>query len=1273
MTLTANVLALMFLLLGLGGLPSHEQSGIRHLNFEHLSIEQGLSQNSIHSILQDRQGFMWFATEDGLDRYDGYGFQVYKHAPDNPASLSNNLVDTLYEDAEGQLWLGTYAGLDRIDQRTGNFAHFGGDSQDPTSLRGSVVQSIVEDHAGTLWVGTEDGGLNRLDRGANQFVHYLHVAGDSTTLSSNDVLSVYEDREGALWVGTSAGLDRLDRASRGFVHFHEGGGTQPGLNQSMVNAILETHDGSLWVATQSGVFQLDVSRNQVGHYLHNPNDPTSLADDSVRTIFEDKAGDLWFGTREGLDLLDQGLGSLVHYRHDPNDPGSLSSDSIQSIYEDKSGVLWVGSSGGGLSKVSLSSRKFESYQLHPGLPNTLSDNNVWAILEDHRGELWLGTFYAGLNRLDRLTGEVSVFTHKSDDPNSLSSNEVRAVLEDRDGTLWVGTEHGGLDRFDPMTGGFVHYRHDPANPASLSDESIFALLEDTQGRLWIGTEHGGLDLFDRGTGGFIHHQHDPSNPKSLSDGGVRAIYEDGKGILWVGTLGGLNAWDESDKGFTHYAQLPQDQNSLSNDQVISLAGTPDGGIWVGTFGGGLNRFNPLARDFTHYTTKDGLPDDTVYGVIADGQGFLWLSTNRGLSRFDPRTGSFRNYDVNDGLQSDQFNIGAHYRSPDGELFFGGASGFDYFFPEQVKDNLTPPPIAITAVKVSNRSVSTNPVQNEEIHLSYRDYAISFEFAAMDYNAPAKNQYAYRLDGVDPDWVFAGTRRYASYTNLAGGTYTFRVRASNGDGVWATDPFSIRIVVTPPFWETWWFATVAVLAIAGGATVGYRIRMHGIEVQHQALEAQVQRRTKELAALNTIAEVVSRSLDLKDILHDALDKMMEVTDTESGAAYRLEVEPEEPLLFTSPDDRHLDDEARDTRVPIAAPAHVARPYGSDLRLLTYRGFSEKSIQALRDLHGHDEALAAAARHAQPVAWSVEYLPGDRGSDGERVAQVVTVPLVAKGKVVGAVDLGTSRTRIFPAELLSLLAAVGRQIGLAVENASLYEQAEQSAALAERTRLARELHDSVTQSLYSMTLYAEAGARSLTSGKAQEAADLLRQLRDTALEALREMRLLIFQLRPPVLEKTGLANALRARLEAVEARGGILTELIVEGAQSAGLPSLVVQQELYRIAQEALNNVLKHAHAQHVRVRMSISNESTSLEISDDGVGFERSARRESGGLGLAGMKERAEKLGGILDISSEPGKGTRLSVQVPVGPVRSSQIAAKDPGGPTDSDTPLPVD
>jgi ligand-binding sensor domain-containing protein/signal transduction histidine kinase len=1195
-------------------LPVYGQTGT--LRFENISTEQGLSQSTVTAILQDRQGFMWFGTEGGLNKYDGYQFSVYKHDLDDPQSLSDNVITSMYEDRDGTLWIGTSAGLDRLDRRTGIFVHYQQELTGSDSLSGKFVLVIFQDHAGTLWVGTDGGGLNALDLRTNQFTVYKHSPDDPRSLSDNTIRSVYEDRDRVLWIGTGLGLDRFDPITGTFAHDRLDSSGLRTISDVPVYAIDEDSQGALWVGTQEGLFQWNRAEGQLIEYRHDPNAPDSISDDSIRCIFKDSQGTLWIGTRSGLDQFDNTQKRFIHYMHSPNDSHSLISDSIRSIYEDRSGVLWIGTAGGGLSKYARATRKFTLYKYSPGLSNSLSDNNVWSIYEDHNGMLWVGTFSAGLNRFDRRSGMVTVYQHNPEEPGSLSSNEIRTIFEDRNGALWVGTERGGLDRFNPKKETFLHYQHDPADPGSLSDDGVFSIYEDHLGRLWIGTQGGGLNQLDQATGIFTHYQHDANDPLSLSDNDIKAIYEDRTGLLWIGTLGGINLWDDHDH-FTVYQHDPKNSSSLSSDLVACIMEDQGGTVWIGTFGGGLNRFNRATQSFTHYIEKNGLPDDTVYGILVGSDGALWLSTNKGLSKFEPGGETFRNYDISDGLQGNQFNPGAFFQSRNGEMFFGGTQGLNAFFPEQVADNPIPPLLVITAFKKFNQTVQTDLASNETIQLSYHDSFISFEFAALDYNAPEKNQYAYKLDGVDKDWVNAGTRRYASYTNLRGGDYTFQVKGSNNDGVWNLEGTVLRIHITPPFWETWWFIGIAGLVVALGVFSGYRLRVRSVEARNRELANRVEQRTHELAALNTIAAVVSHSLDLKEIMSAALDKTIEVTGMEMGVAYRLEEGEAEA--------------AQDNRT---------------LNSIASRGVPESLLQHISRVPFRGTMTKRGAMIGQLIVWRIsEYPTPDlrEALQSEGMQLGISVPLQVKENIVGAIFLATRTLRQVKPEELDLLDAISRQVGMAVENARLYEQAEQTAAVTERGRLARELHDSVTQLLYSVTLYAEAAAELLTSGETETAARHLRELRDTAQEALREMRLLIFELHQPAFEKSGLAAALQARLDAVEARGGIHSELQVEGVEQLSRP---VQAELYNIAREALNNALKHAHAHLVRIRLQFEEAVTELEVCDDGMGFEPAPDRLGGGFGITGMKERAQKIGGILQIESAPGKGTKVIVRVP---------------------------
>lgn len=829
------ILAVIFITLMIVALPvkacAAENNSIK---FEHITTAQGLSQSGIRSMIQDSQGFMWFGTEYGLNKYDGYRLKIYQYNEIDSSSLSDNFINSLYEDKFGIIWVATDSGgLNKLDRETESFIHYTSDLNNPNSLSDNRVMSVYEDAPGTLWVGTDGGGLNKFNRETEQFTHYNYNIDKPTSLSNDTVLSIYEDSFGTLWVGTDGGgLNKLNRLTDQFTRYKHDPDDSSSLSDNTVLSIYEDSSGRLWIGTlNGGLNQFKRKTGQFIHYQHDPINPNSLSHNTVSSITEGKGGNLWLATSswygksygKKLDKFNPETEQFTHYSHDPTNPTTLNDTVFVSLFIDSSETLWIGTGFGGVNKLDQKGTKFSHYKHNPHHLNSLSDNHVMSIHEDSSGLIWIGTNSGGLNKFNHQTGKFTHYTHDSKNPNSLSSDNVWSIYEDSNGGLWVGAFGGGLNKLDRQTGKFTHYTHDPKNPNSLNNNTVSSIYEDRKGTLWIGTFGGGLDKFDRQTEEFTHYLHNPNDPNSLSDNSVVSIYEDSSGTLWITTFnGGLNKFDREPEKFTRYTHDPNNPNSLSYDRVLSVNEYPAGTLWIGTYGGGLNKFDIATETFTHYTENDGLPSNSVVGILADDNGNLWLSTGNGLSKFNPEAETFRNYDVGDGLQGNEFDgVKAYAKTKDGAMLFGGLNGFNLFYPDQVKDNPHIPPIVITDFRIFDKTVKLNPAISvaKEIKLSYKDDFFSFKFAALDYTNPEKNQYAYKLEGFDHDWIYSGTRRYASYTNLDPGTYTFRVKGSNNDGVWNEEGTSVTITIIPPPWKTGWAYTLYGIAIFG-AIYGY---------------------------------------------------------------------------------------------------------------------------------------------------------------------------------------------------------------------------------------------------------------------------------------------------------------------------------------------------------------------------------------------------------------------------------------------------------------------
>jgi diguanylate cyclase (GGDEF)-like protein len=637
------------------------------------------------------------------------------------------------------------------------------------------------------------------------------------------------------------------------------------LSSNRINSICEGKEGILWIGTDSkGLDKFDTEKEIFTHYKHNSANSNSLSSNRINSICEGKESILWIGTDTGLNKFDTEKKIFTNYKHNPADPNSLSNNNVISVYLDKSKILWVGVHSVGINKYNNRKEKFTLFKHESTNLNSLCGNGIRSICEDNTGNYWIGTQYKGLNKFDRKKGKFTHYKHNGNDPNSLINNFILYIYEDSEGLLWIGTQIG-LDKFDKQKEKFTHYKNDPGNPNSLSHGLVRIIYEDKPGTLWIGVDGGGLNKFDKRKEIFTHYKHNPDNPESISSNRIITLYVDRGGTFWIGTFGeGLNRFDKEKGIFDHYKNDPYDPSSLSNNRIISINEDLSEMLWIGTYGGGFNKFDKKKGIFKHYTKKDGLSNNTVYGILFDKSGNLWLSTNKGISRFNPETETFRNYDVEDGLQGNEFNSASYYKNRKGEMFFGGVNGLNIFYPEDIKDNPHIPPIVVNTFRMFDKitTFDTENSKTKKVELSYENNFISFEFAALDYINPKKNQYAYMLEGIDDEWIYCGTRRYASYTQLKPGKYIFRVKGSNNDNIWNEEGISLRIVVIPAFWQTWWFKFLIVISGLGIAFIFYRAIT--IKGQKKKLENQVIERTSQLDKANQKLKQLATHDDLTGI-------------------------------------------------------------------------------------------------------------------------------------------------------------------------------------------------------------------------------------------------------------------------------------------------------------------------------------------------------------------------------------------------------------------------
>ncbi len=825
--------------------------------FRHLGTEEGLLQGTVMATAQDRQGFIWLGTEDGLYRYDGHMLRRFGRDREGRNGLAGNFIFAIKPDRDGNLWLAVRnGGVVRFDPRTEVFHAYRHDPADPRSLSSDAVRQLLVAADGTIWIATTGGGLNALDPRNGTITRHRHDAAVADSLSSDVVTALAEDRSGAIWVGTDDGLNRLQpRSGRVYRYAHDT--RQPrSLPSNRISTLHVGRSGSLWI----GSFDRGLSRfdgDEDGFVAFRAGDVASgaLSNPDVRAIFDDSAGRLWIGTANGLNLFEPSSGRFLRYDRDPADAASLRDSYVMSLFQDRTGLLWVGTRFGGVSRWNPRSWLFGHR------PVTITANaQPMAFAADAGGRVWIGTLGEGLLRFDPASGEVLPADKVFGRAGLLPDRRVMALLRDRDGGLWIGTMGAGL--VHRSAGGEIRrYRHREGEPRSLGADGVMALLEARDGRIWVGTFGGGISIIDPADGAVRRIAYDPRSDAALSSPRATSLAQGPDGTIWAGTDGGgLNALSAAGQVLGVWRHDAQDAGSLSSNTVYAVHVDSSGRLWVGTDSGGLDRVvgsasAPSGVRFVNLSTDDGLASNAVYGIQPGEGGSLWLSGNQGLTRYEPQTGAMARYHREQGLQGEEFSFGAHHRLDDGRLLFGGVGGFNLFHPEAPRiRNLTPPSIVLTSLQVLGRDAMPVAALNglRELRLGYRDEVLTLEFAALDFTAPQRNRYSYRLRGLSDAWSPSDARRFVNFTSLDAGDYVLEVRASGPDGTWNEATFQLPILMTPAPWRSTGAMVLYALLVALvlWSWHGVQRRRLRLASEHGArLESEVAERTAELRQRN----------------------------------------------------------------------------------------------------------------------------------------------------------------------------------------------------------------------------------------------------------------------------------------------------------------------------------------------------------------------------------------------------------------------------------------
>ncbi len=907
------------------------------LKFRHLTINDGLSQSTVQAILQDQRGFMWFGTADGLNRYNGYDFHVYRYSSEDSTSLPHNDVTALLEDQDGYIWVGTDGGgLARFDFTTERFKRYSHESG-LTTLPSWSISTLYLDTNRHLWIGMKEGHVGVLNPETDEFTRVPLEPHRQEISSEAEVRAIYEppSTPGVLWIGTrTRGLFQLDTRTGELLSYPHITDSAEGINSPWIETIFEDHTGRLWIGVMEvdlrggGVHRLDRQTKQFYRYMHDPEDAYSLSQNDVKHIAEDTGGILWISTRGGLNRFDPATERFERYQHAAAEPTSLASDIIWDFYVDSQDNFWIGFREDGIDYLNTRQVHFAHVKGPP--TGILPTRSVNTIFEDSNGTVWIGSYEGGLSQIDLQRKAIQTYRNDVQSPSSLSHDIVLSLHEDQNANLWIGTYNGlNLLRREAHQSDSPTFRSFVLFPeGSPLSNAVIALTQDQSGLIWVGTAGGGLVSIDPITAAIDYYENTALD--TFRSFGITSILEEGTKLFWIGTTNnGLYQWNAETDSLRSFRHIPKDTTSLSHDGINTLFRDQSGSLWVGT-DNGLNRWDVDREVFIRYTEADGLPNPWVGGILGDRLGNLWMSTNKGIARLDPQSERFITFNARDqvNLQSNEFNARAYHKGISGKLYFGGINGLNIIDPRQVFFDQSPPRVVLESLKLHNEHILLGPNSvlkqhlsvTKQLNLEYWQNDFSVTFAGLHYSLPEKNTYAYKLDQYDDEWRYVGDQRTATYTNLNPGFYTLRVKAANSSGVWNETGTSLYLLIRKPWWETWWFYTLVVLGIIGIMTIAYQYRIQqihklkrtrqriandlhddiGSKISSVALRMDIAGRNEELAT-PVRDQFTTFSHTVRDVVNDLRDSVW-IVDSEhdnlSDLVVRMEQTAEQILVDRS---------------------------------------------------------------------------------------------------------------------------------------------------------------------------------------------------------------------------------------------------------------------------------------------------------------------------------------------------------------------------------------